>query len=26
MTGVIDSNALEHDPRSGVSVALAHQA
>ena len=26
MTGVIDSNVLEHDPRSGVSVALVHQA
>ncbi len=26
MTGVIDSNALEHDPRSGVSVELVHQA
>jgi protoheme IX farnesyltransferase len=26
MTGVIDSNALEHDARSGVSVVLAHQA
>jgi protoheme IX farnesyltransferase len=26
MTGVIDSNALEHDARSGVSVVLVHQA
>ena len=26
MTGVIDSNVLEHDPRSGVTVALVYQA